>query len=91
MHDFHYLDNELYCEDVPIRKIAGSVGTPFYLYSNHTLENKKIPFPNGLSGKRIMPNSTPTEGAGISRSNEINAWRFMAFSNVGNRCCPAAG
>ena len=39
MHDFHYLDNKLYCEDVPVSTIAASVGTPFYLYSNHTLEN----------------------------------------------------
>jgi diaminopimelate decarboxylase len=39
MHDFHYCHDELYCEDVPIRKIADDVGTPFYLYSNHTLEN----------------------------------------------------
>ena len=39
MHDFHYVDNELWCEEVPIPKIAGEVGTPFYLYSYRTMRN----------------------------------------------------
>jgi diaminopimelate decarboxylase len=38
MHHFNYRDNELFCEDVPVRKIAEAVGTPFYLYSHATLE-----------------------------------------------------
>ncbi|MCG3176149.1 MAG: Diaminopimelate decarboxylase [Candidatus Omnitrophica bacterium] len=33
MHRFAYKGRELYCEDVPVRKIAAEVGTPFYLYS----------------------------------------------------------
>ncbi|MBI4208948.1 MAG: diaminopimelate decarboxylase [Deltaproteobacteria bacterium] len=37
MHYFEYKDNELCCEEVPVRKIAESVGTPFYLYSYRTL------------------------------------------------------
>lgn len=37
MHHFHYRDKELYCEEVPVRKIAAEVGTPFYLYSRATL------------------------------------------------------
>lgn len=30
--------DELYCEDVPLAKIAGEVGTPVYVYSSATLE-----------------------------------------------------
>jgi diaminopimelate decarboxylase len=37
MHHFIYREDELYCEDVPVRKIAAEVGTPFYLYSHATL------------------------------------------------------
>ncbi len=37
MHDFKYRKTELYAEGVPIRKIAASVGTPFYVYSHKTL------------------------------------------------------
>ncbi len=38
MHHFQYRHDELFCEDVPVREIAETVGTPFYLYSCATLE-----------------------------------------------------
>lgn len=38
MNDFIFKENELYCEDVPIKHIASEVGTPFYLYSIATLK-----------------------------------------------------
>jgi diaminopimelate decarboxylase len=31
---FHYLDNTLYCEDVPLADIAKAAGTPAYVYSS---------------------------------------------------------
>ena len=37
MHHFHYIDGELFCEEVPVSRIAEEVGTPFYLYSHATL------------------------------------------------------
>jgi diaminopimelate decarboxylase len=37
VHHFHYQAGELYCENVPVRKISAKVGTPFYLYSAATL------------------------------------------------------
>jgi diaminopimelate decarboxylase len=39
MHHFHYQNGELYCENLPVRTIAESVGTPFYLYSHATLSH----------------------------------------------------
>ncbi|MFI5354225.1 MAG: diaminopimelate decarboxylase [Desulfobaccales bacterium] len=39
MHHFNYQSGELYCENVPVRRIAARVGTPFYLYSTATLEH----------------------------------------------------
>ena len=39
MNDFNYIDNELWCEEVPVGEIARHVGTPFYLYSYRTLRN----------------------------------------------------
>jgi diaminopimelate decarboxylase len=38
MNFFEYQDRELYCEEVPVEKIAEEVGTPFYLYSASTIE-----------------------------------------------------
>lgn len=37
MHDFRYKNNSLFCETVKVTDVAGKVGTPFYLYSYHTL------------------------------------------------------
>ena len=37
---FYYRDNELYCENLPIKEIAREVGTPFYIYSKKAIEDK---------------------------------------------------
>ena len=37
MHYFEYKDGKLFCEDVPLEKIADEIGTPFYCYSQKTL------------------------------------------------------
>jgi diaminopimelate decarboxylase len=33
MNPFHYVNNALYCEDVPVAKLAAKYGTPLYIYS----------------------------------------------------------
>lgn len=38
MHEFHYRNNELWCEDVPLQAIARKTGTPAYVYSHRTLD-----------------------------------------------------
>jgi diaminopimelate decarboxylase len=44
MHHFSYKDNQLYCEDIPISKIADETGTPFYVYSHATLKRHYLAF-----------------------------------------------
>ena len=50
MHDFHYRNGELYCEQVPVRTIAQRVGTPFYCYSSATLTNHVRAFDLAFAG-----------------------------------------
>jgi diaminopimelate decarboxylase len=50
MHHFKYRDNELYCEDVPVKEIAARIGTPFYLYSHATLKRHFQVFNNAFEG-----------------------------------------
>ena len=38
MNFFHYLNGELYCEEVSLSKIADEIGTPAFVYSRRTLE-----------------------------------------------------
>jgi len=37
MDSFQYRDGQLFCEDVPVSRIAAAVGTPVYIYSRATL------------------------------------------------------
>jgi diaminopimelate decarboxylase len=50
MHHFHYIEGELYCENVPVRRIAEAVGTPFYLYSHATLTHHFRTFDEAFAG-----------------------------------------
>lgn len=55
MHHFNYRDDELFCENVPIREIARDVGTPCYIYSCATLQHHFNVFDNAFQG---MPHLT---------------------------------
>jgi diaminopimelate decarboxylase len=37
MHHFQHRGDDLYCEDIPVARIAETVGTPVYIYSHATL------------------------------------------------------
>ena len=37
MHDFRFVGNQLFCEGVSLETLAKKFGTPFYVYSQHTL------------------------------------------------------
>ncbi len=50
MHHFQYREDELYCEAVPVAKIAEAVGTPFYLYSHATLKRHFEAFDSAFEG-----------------------------------------
>jgi len=50
MHYFEYKNGQLYCEEIPIQHIAEKVGTPFYLYSYHTLIRHFTVFDEAFKG-----------------------------------------
>jgi diaminopimelate decarboxylase len=50
MHHFSQPGNELYCEEVPVERIAAEVGTPFYLYSASTLKRHFLAFTTAFAG-----------------------------------------
>src|SRR5574338_1549161 len=37
MHSFEYHHGEMYCEQVPVSRVANALGTPCYIYSHATL------------------------------------------------------
>ena len=50
MNHFIYRDNELYCEEVPVRRIAEKAGTPLYIYSHATLKRHFKVFSDAFKG-----------------------------------------
>ncbi|MDP6180641.1 MAG: hypothetical protein QGG48_12190, partial [Desulfatiglandales bacterium] len=50
MHHFQYQKNELYCEEIPVSKIAKDVDTPLYLYSHATLRQHFRAFDDSFEG-----------------------------------------
>ena len=52
MHHFEYKGDELYCEQVPLAKIAAEVGTPVYVYSHATLERHYKVFDSALGAHK---------------------------------------
>jgi diaminopimelate decarboxylase len=50
MNHFEYRGDELHCEDVPLSRIAGEVGTPSYVYSHATLSRHVRVFDDALAG-----------------------------------------
>lgn len=50
MHHFHYRRGELYCEQVPIRRIAAAIGTPAYIYSYATFTRHYDVFDQAFAG-----------------------------------------
>ncbi|MBW2352282.1 MAG: diaminopimelate decarboxylase [Deltaproteobacteria bacterium] len=54
MHHFHYKEDQLFCEDVPVAEVAREVGTPLYLYSHATLRQHFLAFDRAFSGVRHL-------------------------------------
>ncbi len=50
MHHFQYRGDDLYCEEVPITRIASEVGTPVYIYSHATLTRHFKVFDEAFAG-----------------------------------------
>lgn len=54
MHHFQYKAEELYCEDVPVRRIAEQIGTPCYIYSLATLKHHFLTFDSAFADARHL-------------------------------------
>jgi diaminopimelate decarboxylase len=50
MDNFTYRDGELYAENVALSRIAGDYGTPVYVYSRATLEQRYLAYDRALEG-----------------------------------------
>ncbi len=77
MHDFRYHNDSLFCEDVPLERLAKEQGTPCYLYSHATLTRHFQAFDRAFS-------SIPHLVAFAMKANSnLAILRFMASQGSG--------
>jgi diaminopimelate decarboxylase len=77
MDHFHYRDRRLYCEEVPVRALAETYGTPLYVYSKSTLLHHL----NQL--KRAFAAVQPLICYSVKTNGNINLCRLMAENGAG--------
>lgn len=54
MHHFNFKNGEMHCEDIPLKKIAKEIGTPFYCYSQATLNRHVQQFSDPFKGAKSL-------------------------------------
>ncbi|MDI7776046.1 diaminopimelate decarboxylase [Asticcacaulis sp. EMRT-3] len=74
MNHFDYRDSELYAEDVSLRELADTVGTPCYVYASATLERHYHVFAQAVS--------TPPELKSPKGEAPLVAYATKANSNM---------
>lgn len=54
MSSFHYQNNQLYAEAVPVSQIAEQFGTPCYIYSRQALEQAYLAYENAFADQNAL-------------------------------------
>lgn len=62
MNHFEYKDGVLHAEDVPLPRIAGEIGTPFYCYSTATIERHFRVFSDALPKDALVAYAVKANG-----------------------------
>jgi diaminopimelate decarboxylase len=78
--EFHYKGSELFCENVPVARIADKVGTPVYIYSqNHFLNQFK-------AIQEAFKEVEPLVCYAIKANGNLGILRAMALAGSGFDC-----
>jgi diaminopimelate decarboxylase len=77
MDDFSYRDNELFCEDVRVERLARDVGTPLYVYSKATFLRNYRQVVEAFAALR------PTVCYSIKCCGNVNILRTLAAEGCG--------
>ena len=77
MTDFTYRNGELHAEDVPLSRIAGEVGTPFYCYSSAGIERQATGFLKAFADQPATIHYT------VKANSNLAVIRLLAKLGVG--------
>ena len=80
MNHFELEGGELYCEGVPLAKIAEAVGTPVYVYSSATLERHYTVLRDALTGAGLRD---PLIAYAVKANSNVAVLRTLASLGAG--------
>jgi diaminopimelate decarboxylase len=80
MNHFELRDGELACEDVPLSRIAETVGTPVYVYSSATLERHYTVLRDALKGAGL---GDPLIAYAVKANSNVAVLRTLAKLGAG--------
>ncbi len=80
MNHFELQGGELYCEGVPLAKIATEIGTPVYVYSSATLERHFTVLRDALTGAGLVD---PLIAYAVKANSNVAVLRTLANLGAG--------
>jgi diaminopimelate decarboxylase len=99
MHDFRYVGEKLYCEQVAVESLVKRFGTPLYIYSQHTLTdhfqrldqalaplNHLICFAIKANSNAAVMRTLATLGSGFDVVSEGELRRVLAAGGDPGKC-----
>lgn len=100
MDHFHYRDRVLHCEEIPVRKLAETYGTPLWIYSKRTLQHHLAALKRAFAGVETLicysvktnPNLAicrvmSEEGAGFDVTSGGELFRALKAGGSGDQIC----
>ena len=80
MNHFELREGELFCEDVPLAKIAQAVGTPVYVYSTATLERHYTVLRDALVAAGVVD---PLIAFAVKANSNVAVLKTLALQGAG--------
>ncbi len=74
MNHFQYQGDELFCENVPLAKIAAEVGTPTYVYSTATLRRHFQAFDGAFAGREHLICYSVKANSNLALLHRLFSW-----------------
>ncbi len=81
MNHFELREGELFCEDVPLARVAAAVGTPAYVYSTATLERHYRVFRAALTAHREL--GEPLIAYAVKANSNLSVLRTLGNLGAG--------
>lgn len=83
---FHYRDNQLFAEEIPLAAIAAEFGTPCYVYSSTAIRTAYQAFARAFGQRRHLICYAVKANSNIAILNLLAVWAVVSISSRAENC-----